>query len=216
VEFDWNPNIVTGGSELTATPEGYDGSPSPAALRIDFTPRFSSAGRTAAAAVLAFEPYISGSLTFPKGVSPELAHAITTFLEPRAVWPAPLDFQPQAIPAVAGVFELGSPVDQWPVVGAAETKGVTRLVLPSSGSEIGHTFGPGFVVLPTNAHLLVPDSPHPLRRLLPLLAAVVLVGADLGVGVVRLPAGVERDPVFQAVAEMLRAVGIRLLLTDPS
>ena len=214
MRFVWTPSSQTGGCELTAHPEDYDGCPAPSALRVDFTPRFSSPGRCAAAGVLAFGPFVSGSITFPQAISPELSHAVSAFLGPRAVWPGPLDLRPKAIPRADGTFVLGSPVDALPVQDQRQDDRTTRLVLPSSGAEFGHTFGPGLVVLPTNAHLLTPDSTSPLRRLFPFLAAVVLVAEDIGVGTIMLPAQVQRDEIFVAAAELLRSVGIRIAVPD--
>lgn len=212
LRFTWEPDVRSGGCGLWATPEDYDGSPMPSSLRVEFTPRFSTPGRSAAAAVLAFEPFISGSVTFDKPISPELANAISNILRPRTVWPGPLELHPKAIVSAPGVFRLECPVTAETPSKVSTTSMLPRLRLPSSGAEFGHTFGPGIVAIPSNAHLLSLDSRPMLRRLFPYLAVVVLVAEDIGVGFIQLPTVVQRDELFASTRELLRAVGIRLTI----
>jgi hypothetical protein len=210
MQFEWQPSTTTGGSALTAFPEQYDGWPTPTSLRIDLTVRFSSAGRSAAAAALAFRPFISGPITFPAPISPELANAVTDLLQPRSVWPGPLELAPKPIVSSGAMFRIAFPVDAVPSEGETEGRVPTRLVLPSNGAQLGHSFGPGYVVLPTNAHLLTSESSDELLRFLPFLAAVVLVAEDLGVGVLQVPESLGREALFTKVSELMRTVGIRL------
>ena len=215
MKFQWNPNLATGGCELSAHPDDYDGHPTPDVFRLDYSPRFASPGRLAVAAVLAFRSFVAGELTFPSPIAPELARSIIEFLDPVAVFPQPLDFQPKAVPLGTGLFVVEPDGIPSPADAAPGGPSVARLRLPSAGEGFGHSLTRDTLTVPTNATLLVPASEDPLARLGPFVAAAVLLAEDFGIGTLQLPrVAAPQDSSLRRLAGLLEAGSLSLTWTD--
>ncbi len=208
MRFEWHPNLDMGGCALTAIAEDYDGYPAPSSLMMDFSPRFASPGRLAAAAVLAFRPFISGAATFPHGIAPELARSISEFLSPATTFPGPLEFHPKEMPLGTGVFQVEAPDTPGEAVNDRPNEGVSRLRLSSSGQDFGHLFAPTVTTVPTNATLLSPQSDDALVRLMPHIAAAVLLAEDFGIGTLRLPGASRPSVLSERVGDLLQSSGL--------
>ena len=207
MRFSWEPRVDTGGCALHALPEDYDGQPRPGVLTVDHAPRFASPIRLAAAATLAFRPFLAGSITFPEKISPELATRVSALLEPATTFPGPLEFHPKAMPLGNATLHVESNAVAMP---GPEGR-TSRLVLTSSGQAFGHHVTAEVTTVPTNACLLEPSSGDELDRSLPYLAAAVLVAEDFGVGTLTLPGHLRDLPRAGATTDLLSAAGLSLV-----
>jgi hypothetical protein len=209
MEFSWEPRLETGGCALGAHAEEYDGQPTPGILTMDFAPRFSSPIRVAAAATLAFRPYIAGGVTFPDKVSPELATRVSALLEPATTFPGPLEFHPKAMPVGTGTLTVEA--DGVPGLMSPGDIAGARLRLTSAGHAFGQHVTPTITYVPTNAYLLEPSVGDDLERALPYLACAVLLAQDFGVGTLRLPSVLAEAPRASLVTDLLFAAGLSLV-----
>jgi hypothetical protein len=208
MRFSWDPRVDTGGCALHAEAEEYDGHPRPAALTVDYSPRFASPIRLAAAATLAFRPFLAGSITFPEKISPELATRVSTLLEPTTTYPGPLELHPKAMPLGSGKFHVET--DSMVELGVSAARD-SRLRLASSGQAFGHHVTADVTTVPTNASLLEPLDGDELDRSLPYLAAAVLIAEDFGIGTLTLPDRMRGLPRAGATTELLKAAGLSLM-----
>lgn len=203
MRFEWRRSIATGGCEVTAVPAEYDGHPTPTSLRLDHSPTAVNPGRLAVAAVLAFRPYVSGSLELPKPVSPEVAAALRSVLAPTEVFPGPVQFHPKALPQGTGELLVVPDGGRVP----AGRPG-SQLHLVSAAAHVGCRVDKDRTTVATNAGQLVPRTADELDRCLPFVAAAVLLAEDLDVGTLTLPVPGGRRRT--AVGRLLEAVGLRL------
>ena len=216
MRFEWNAKAQQGGCELIAHPDDYDGHPPVSSLRLDYSPRYTTSARVAAAAVLAFRPFLSGTITFHAGVPAEFASAVEDLLAPTAVFPNPVDLQPKGIPVgVAAVQVHGDGGG-----GVGRDTAVSELVLRSSGRTFGHTINGHRIEVSTNASRLVPASGRGIQRALPYVAAAVLMAEDFGWGELLVEAtnqNREDDLFLQRLSGLAATTGLKLsgLKTPP-
>lgn len=208
MRFSWDPRVDTGGCALYAEAEDYDGHPRPAVLTVDYSPRFASPIRLAAAATLAFRPFLAGSVTFSDKIPPELATRVSALLEPTITFPGPLEFHPKAMPIGTGMLHVET--DAMVELGVSVNK-ASRLRLASSGQAFGQHVTADITTIPTNASLLEPLDGDELDRSLPYLAAAVLIAEDFGVGTLTLPERMRGFSRAQATTELLHAAGLSLV-----
>lgn len=211
MKFIWEtpPDSAT----LRAVPEDYDGFPSPAALLMDIAPRLVSGARLAAASVLAFRRYISGQLTLPRQVHPEMASAIENFLAPTTVFISDLNMKPQPIPSGTATFSLTSGFDATRTGPEALGGGrVIALEIESVSDTFASSYSRDRFTVPSNAAMLAKAERSEGAGMLPLLAVAVLLAEDYDVGTVQLPQHVADDSGLDGVGPLLQAAGLRLQL----
>jgi hypothetical protein len=212
MRFTWESSTPLGGCALRAEPDDYDGSPRPAVLQLDIEPRRVTPPRIAAASVLAFRRHLSGPMTFPAPVHPELVSAVEAFVAPTPVYFTSLDFQPKPYPAGTSIFRLGVPSEATgnPGLDGPGDRRTLHLDLSPADVSFSHHFSGEVLTIPSNAHLVAGAGPDPLTPLLPYVAAAVLLADDYEVGEVELPVGTEPSPLTAPTRAVLESVGLRL------
>lgn len=210
MKFAWDPELETGGAQLIAIPEDYDAQPVPAVLRMDLSPRFSSANRLAVAATLAFAPFLSGGITFPQSVPPELAIAVSNFLAPTTVHPGPLEFHPKQIAQEGQTFRLSFDGAE----AGVQQQDIPTLHLANGAHIFGPQTSPGYVTVPTNAPFLARGE-GPIAQFLPALAVGLLLAEDLNIGVFQVARSLKSQyPRWKKMSELLRLCGLAVV-TEP-
>lgn len=215
MKFIWERESPTGSCALTATPGDYDGSPMPAVLSTDIVPRTVSPDRLAAAFVLAFHRFVSGEVSFPYEVHPEMASAISEFMKPTTIFISGIDFKASIIPTGANTFGI-NPGGKYKIDRSwdgFDAERVIELNLPSVGDSFSHNFYDDVLTVPTNASSINADA-NEFTNALPYMAAAVLLCEDFDIGTIRLPFSDPRTVTSRRTAALLQAAGLILRYTE--
>jgi hypothetical protein len=215
VKFTWERESPTGSCALMADPGDYDGHPMPALLSTDMVPRTVSPDRLAVAFVLAFHPFISGEVSFPYGIHPEVASAVGEFMKPTTVFISDIDFKVAIIPSGGNTFAI-NPGGQYQVNPSwkdFDSERAIELNLPSVSDSFSHNFHNDVLTVPTNAAAFYADS-NKLAGAAPYIAVAVLLSEDFDVGTIRLPFGDPQTAASQRMAALMQASGLILRFLD--
>lgn len=187
--------------------ESYDATPPVGRLDVDYTPIVRGQDRVALASYLAFGAWISGGVSFPNPVSPELASAIESDAAPVRIRPQQVDYVPRRISSSSACAKV--------VVGQQDVDSAMSQsirVLPR-GKYAGFLQKDGRMQVASNAYLLAGCLSEWVQYR-PVLAVAVLVAEDLGVGALQIDENIVEEERFK-LQSLLGAVGLRLT-TDNS
>lgn len=215
MKFTWERESPTGSCALMAAPGDYDGYPVPALMTTDMVPRAVSPDRLAVAFVLAFHPFISGELSFPYGIHPEVASAVGEFMQPSTVFISEIDFKVAVIPSGSNVFAI-NPGGQYEVDSSwidFDSERIIELNLPSVSDSFSHSFHNDVLTVPTNAAVFF-HSGDQLASFAPYIAAAVLLSEDFDVGIIHLPFGDPRTAASTRLAALMQASGLILRFSE--
>jgi hypothetical protein len=211
VKFTWERESPTGSCALTATPGDYDGYPTPAVLTTDIVPRTVSPDRLAAAFVLAFHRFVSGEVSFPYEIHPEMASAVNEFMQPTTIFISGIDFKAAVIPTGASTLAI-NPGGKYRVDRAWEgfdSDRVIELKLPSVSDSYSHNFHDDILTVPTNASAIFADG-NELTKSLPYISAAVLLCEDFDIGTIRMPFADPQTLSSRRLIALLQAAGLNL------
>lgn len=158
MKFSFYERDSLGIAGITATADSYDGMPPISTVRFDFDLRKMNRDRFAVACVLFFSEFLSGSVSFPENVSPELAKSIERYFSDRDVRVATVDYEPYAAPIGTNIIDVASELRSAnPLNSPDETRTIYVDVLPSDEwfgtiSNIDH------VITSTNGHVIAADD----------------------------------------------------------
>jgi len=215
VKFTWERESPTGSCALMADPGDYDGYPLPALLTTDMVPRTVSPDRLAVAFVLAFHPFISGEVSFPYGIHPEVASAVGEFVKPSTVFISDIDFKVAIIPSGGNVFAV-NPGGQYEVSSSwvdFDSERTIELNLPSVSDSFSHSFHNDVLTVPTNAAVFYTNGDE-LASFAPYIAAAVLLSEDFDVGTIYLPFSDPRTAASQRMTALMQASGLILRFSE--
>lgn len=215
MKFTWERESPTGSCALTATPGDYDGHPMPAVLSTDIVPRAVSPDRLAAAFVLAFHRFVSGEVSFPYEIHPEVASAINEFMKPTTVFISGIDFKAAIIPSGANTFAI-NPRGKYSVIrswNGFDSERVIELNFPSVTESYSHNFHDDVLTVPTNASAVCVEGSE-LENVLPYIAATVLLCEDFDIGTIRLPFIDPRTKASSRMVGLLQTTGLVLRFAE--
>jgi hypothetical protein len=211
VKFTWERESPTGSCVLTATPGDYDGSPMPAVLSTDIVPRTVSPDRLAAAFVLAFHRFLSGEVVFPYEIHPEMASAISEFMQPTTIYMSGIDFKAAIIPTGANTFGV-NPAGKYEVdhswIGF-DSERIIELNLPSVSDSFSHNFRDDVLTVPTNASAISSNTDE-FVSVFPYMAVAILLCEDFDIGTIRLPFVDPQTVTSRRVVALFQASGLIL------
>jgi hypothetical protein len=160
--------------------------------------------------VLAFRPYISGELTLPQAIPPDLASALCDFLAPAKVFVANLDFTPRATTVSDGTFALSTGTEAGIVHHhKSSTERTISLDVTTASDSFSRSYTCDLLTLPANATALAPHT-GTVADIFPHLACGVLLAADYEVSRICLPPQVAKDKAGILAANVLRSSGLSL------
>lgn len=215
MKFTWERESPTGSCALSATPGDYDGHPMPAVLLTDIVPRVVSPDRLAAAFVLAFHRFVSGEVSFPYEIHPEVASAISQFMGPTTVFISGIDFKAANIPSGANTFSI-NPGGNYSVIrswNGFDSERVIEIKLPSVTDSFSHNFHDDVLTVPTNAFALT-EVGSELEMILPYIAAAVLVCEDFDIGTIRLPFTDPHTKASERMLSLLQTTGLAVRFAE--
>jgi len=212
MRYEWSTSVPVGGSRLEAIPDDYDGWPTPNSLVFDFQPRLVTPDRIAAAATLAFLPYMSGTINFPAAVSPEFASAVQRLLGDVPAYVSPVDTTAKQLSLGTATFHLDPHFEGTGMPSDLHSGRHILVQMPLSSESFGVHYRKGLLVLPTNAELFETPGDEPLAKFLPQLAVAVLVAQEFEVGTVELPVRTADSALANGVRALLATVGLSLRL----
>lgn len=158
MRLDWQGRGSDGRIRLKATPEDYDGSPQIPALVLEHQPLFVHDDVLAVASVLLFGEYCSGRITLPRKVSPEVANAVETYLEPAWVSPSPVELTPRANSTGDGVLVVSRELEAWHPRSKWGERRVSTLISLDSSEAAGSLVSTHGVVTNSNASAIAAVS----------------------------------------------------------
>jgi hypothetical protein len=184
-------------------------------LSTDIVPSTVSPDRLAASFVLAFYRFVSGEVTFPYEIHPEMASAISEFMKPSTLFISGIDFKAAIIPTGAGTFAInpGGKYAVEPSWDGFDSERVIALNFPSVGDSFSHNFDSDVLTVPTNASAIYADGSE-FANALPFVAAAVLLCEDFGIGTIRLPFEDPQTDGSRRTAALLQAAGLILRFTE--
>lgn len=217
MRFSLVQDLPSGQGAVVAEPEEYDGVPPVDRLLFDRRLVSPNADVLALSAFLAFAPYCSGRITFPRAVSPELAEAIEIYCDPVWAQSGPVDLAPRAAPKGDGCALLAvSHVDGASLDNAwGEPRNATIRVLDSSRWS-GSLVALDEVFVGSNAHSLAKIWP-PTSRTLPLISVALLYMEPLRCNTLIVPDSMVVDEIlWSKLAGLMRACKLRLVRRNVS
>lgn len=215
MKFTWERESPTGSCALTATPGDYDGHPRPAVLSTDIVPRTVSPDRLAASFVLAFHRFVSGEVSFPYEIHPEMASAVNEFMKPATLFISGIDFKAAVIPTGANTFAInpGGKYAVEPSWNGFDSERVIELDFPSVSDSFSHNFYNDVLTVPTNASAIYAGGSE-MESMLPFVAAAVLICEDFDIGTIRLPFTDPQSDRSRRTAALLQATGLILRFSE--
>lgn len=215
MKFTWERESPNGSCALTAVPGDYDGCPKPAVLTTDMVPRTVSPDRLAVALVLTFHPFVSGEVSFPHDIHPEVASAINEFMKPTTIFISGIDFRVTTIPTGGNTFAInpGGQYQVKPSWKGFDSERVIELNLPSVSDSFSHNFHNDVLTVPTNAAALYADGDE-LARAAPFIAAAVILCEDFDAGTIRLPFADPETAASSRMAALMQASGLILRFSE--
>lgn len=206
---------------LSATPEEYDGSPSPNRFNLDWVHRSPiSVDRMIVACALIFSNGVSGRLSFSSSnvpVSKPVADAIRLYFGEKQVELDNVLLRAREPEVGSAAFFLGKSGTYEPEVthrGFDFPREVALINFPAH-ERAGSSFGNNRIEVASNAHMFergyeITD----IRAWQGQIATAVVLATEFAVGYVGLPKLVVRDQRFEATVELLKSVDLGILFTD--
>lgn len=208
----------TGRYKIQAVVEPQDAVPPVDCLTFDLDPLTIHDDVVSVASVLAFGDYVSGNLSLPKKVAPEVARAIENFLEPVWVSVSPIEFEPRANSVVSSRLIVSAKLSDWhsteSVWGAPRNESLTILPAAEFSGFLASTDG---LIVASNAAILSHMGRDSLR-VFPYLAVAAIYSESFHANTLvldeELSAQID-DSEFERARSLLHSCRLSLLRYSP-